>query len=120
MRGIEEYDKFGTLKTLYYSVDAAAKALNISSTLLLKIVESGEIYNRKMYKYFDCVSFSTGNTIFPIKQYNMETGEIINQFRTITDAAKELNYHRNNIYMCMKNNTTDRWGYGWKRSFDVD
>ena len=122
MRGVEEYDKFGSLITLYYSTQSAAKTLQVSNDFIIKLINSGEIYNRKIYKFYDSETFSNGCSIYPIKQYNVNTGEIINQFKTITEAAVILNYHRNNISKCIKSQGVilDKWGYGWKRKFDVD
>ena len=123
MIGIEEYDKFGTLTKLYYSIQSAANELNISKELLTKIIDNNELYNRRFYKYYHYSDFGSNKIIiYPIKQYNVQTGEVINQFKTITDAAKTLGYHRNSISKCIQSNGTvvDKWGYGWKKNFDVD
>ena len=49
-----------------------------------------------------------------IIQYNITTGDIINTFKSVQEAAEILDYGRTNISSCLTGKTHTYMGYGWE------
>lgn len=108
----------GAIERIFYSLKSASIELNISTTKLNNLILFGLLYNRKYYTFFykednpnKCGEFNFSY----IEQYNPYNNEIINQFKTITEAAKELNYSRNVISKCIHTGEPDKYGYCWRK-----
>ena len=113
---IEEISVFNPKITrIFYSIQSAAKELNITPNQLIRIIQRQEVFNRHLYKFYYKEDSIIVEDFFPIQQYDPETQEVINQFKTITEAARDLEYSRNNISKCIHTGEPDRYGYCWRK-----
>lgn len=104
----------GTLIKLFYSVGEAAKAADVSYSKMLELIKTGALYNHYRYKpYGEPMGKKT--TFYPIQQYDKNTNETINEFKTIVEAAETLGIGRNIISRHIKNGTPDSDGYYWRK-----
>lgn len=117
-RIVEEYNNFGYLTKIYCSDYVAAEELEMGIESFRNLLRSGALYNHRRYKFYYAKGFGLKNDgYYPIKQYDPESGIVINQFHTIVEAARVMGYHRNRISDCIYSNgeRLDKWGFAWKR-----
>lgn len=112
---VEEYSSFGgKITKLYYCVAEAARQLKLSYYQMIKIIQSGQKYKHKYYRYYYKDDNNTITTTPNYKIVQKQNNEIINQFTTITEASKITGIGRNIISRLIKSGEPDKWGCIWE------
>lgn len=104
----------GSLETLCPNIKIAAEILQVSVNTLKQYVDSGKKYNRKYvsHYYTDDVDNKKTNIIFPIQQ--LRNNQIVNQFRTLLEAAEHTGLTRYKISDLCNSGDLDCWNCTWK------
>ena len=122
MISVEQIDiQTQTVVNVFESVKSAAKALNISSATISRVLHGGlktsvkKKYTwKKVVKKEKEVKEKTRN--FSIEQINIQTGKVIATFDSINDARNKLNYSYDGISGVIRCKTKSFNGYFWRRT----
>lgn len=110
---VEQYDKFMQLEHIFHSISSAAKAASVTTSRITKAIQNMECLDKHYYKWFYAPE---DKDIRPTKDKiaQIDTNDkIINKFKTITEAAKELGLSRNMISKSIHTGEPDKYGYRW-------
>lgn len=116
-KSIEQYSTQGTLICLFFSIQEASEQLNIPYQKLYNLLQTGAKYKGNRYKYYGKPFGKDTRQRRRIERYDAETGEVVDYYDTITEAAEALNICRNRISKCIKENVRDSQGYKWRTNF---
>ena len=112
---IEQYDAQGRLVQLYYSIAAAAKAMNVAYSTMYKTV-----YEHKRIRTYYFVEYGqpiqkTPDRIYRFERYDPNTNQLVGYYRSATEAQKELGISRDVIANLAKYHGIDKDGYCWRK-----
>lgn len=113
---VEQYDAQGRLVHLYYSIAAAAKAVNVAyATMYKTIKEHGRIRTFYFVEFGEPIQMCRDRT-YKIERYDPTTGQLIGYYRSAVHAQKETGINRETISNLIKFQGKDKDGYCWRKT----
>ena len=127
---VNQYSKSGELVATYSSLREASTATGISyKAMSLCALHKSHSSGGYVWRYVDDpIQFEKPNTCYetrkekknykyrPVDQIDLVSGEVINTFESLTEAAKAFNVSKSSIYSVAHHvgNCVSAVGYGWR------
>ena len=109
------FDGFGTITAIYPDFDSIARELDVATKEVRIAVEEGVPIRGNYFEYCGSNKLKSRETAPKLEQYDPISGETVNRFSTIREAARILGIKYDQIRYPLNSDHRDVFGMKWRK-----